>query len=106
LPLLRQAASRTVFTEHVAQLLAAFEPAIRLGATHGRPQGQQSVDPLSERELQVLRLIAEGRTNREIADLLIVSLNTVKKHSSSIYSKLGVHNRTEAVARARQIDLL
>jgi LuxR family transcriptional regulator, maltose regulon positive regulatory protein len=70
--------------------------------------GSQSglVEPLSARELQVLRLIAAGKRNKEIAAALTVSLNTVKKHSSHIYQKLGVDGRTQAVARARELNLL
>jgi len=64
------------------------------------------VEPLSERELEVLRLIAAGKSNREIAAALVVTLNTVKKHSSHIYGKLGVNGRTQAVARARELGLL
>jgi LuxR family maltose regulon positive regulatory protein len=68
--------------------------------------GQALVEPLSQRELEVLHLIALGRTNREIAQQLIVSPGTVKAHTSSIYRKLDVANRTEAVARARQLGIL
>jgi LuxR family maltose regulon positive regulatory protein len=64
------------------------------------------VEPLSARELEVLRLIASGKSNKEIAVALTVTLNTVKKHSSHIYGKLGVNGRTQAVARARELDLL
>jgi LuxR family maltose regulon positive regulatory protein len=64
------------------------------------------VEPLSQRELEVLHLIALGRTNQEIARQLIVSPGTVKAHTASIYRKLDVANRTEAVARARQIGIL
>jgi LuxR family maltose regulon positive regulatory protein len=64
------------------------------------------VEPLSPREIEVLHLIALGRTNREIAEQLIIALGTVKAHTSSIYRKLDVANRTEAVARARQIGVL
>ena len=64
------------------------------------------VEPLSERELQVLCLISEGLTNREVAQRLFLALSTVKVHTRSIYGKLDVHNRTEAVARARQLGLL
>jgi DNA-binding NarL/FixJ family response regulator len=62
--------------------------------------------PLSERELEVLQLIALGKTNKEIARELIVSPGTVKAHTASIYRKLDVANRTEAAARARQLDIL
>jgi LuxR family transcriptional regulator, maltose regulon positive regulatory protein len=68
--------------------------------------GQALVEPLSQRELEVLHLIAVGSTNQEIARQLIVSPGTVKAHTSSIYRKLDVANRTEAVARARQLGIL
>jgi LuxR family maltose regulon positive regulatory protein len=64
------------------------------------------VEPLSQRELEVLHLIALGMTNQEIARRLIVSKGTVKAHTASIYRKLDVANRTEAVARARKIGVL
>jgi LuxR family maltose regulon positive regulatory protein len=64
------------------------------------------VDPLTERELEVLQLIADGLTNQEIADELVVALGTVKAHTASIYGKLEVHGRTQAVARARGFGLL
>ena len=64
------------------------------------------VIPLSERELEVLRLLAAGEQNQEIADQLYLALNTVKKHVTHIFEKLGVANRTEAAARARQLGLL
>jgi LuxR family transcriptional regulator, maltose regulon positive regulatory protein len=64
------------------------------------------VEPLSQRELEVLQLVALGRTNQEIAEHLIVSRGTVKTHTHSIYRKLDVANRTEAVLRARQLGIL
>ena len=64
------------------------------------------VEPLSSRELEVLHLLAQGRTNQEIARQLIVAPGTVKAHASNIYRKLDVTNRTEAVARARQLAIL
>ena len=67
---------------------------------------QALIEPLSPRELEVLQLIALGRSNQEIALQLIVSPGTVKAHSASIYRKLDVANRTEAVARARQLGIL
>jgi LuxR family maltose regulon positive regulatory protein len=63
-------------------------------------------EPLSDRELEVLGLLAAGRTNREIAEELVVALDTVKKHVSHVLDKLGVANRTQAVARARELRLL
>jgi LuxR family maltose regulon positive regulatory protein len=64
------------------------------------------VEPLSPRELEVLELIAQGLSNREIAARLYLALNTVKAHARSIYSKLGVNNRTQAAARARALGIL
>lgn len=67
---------------------------------------QPLVDPLSERELEVLALIAEGLSNREISERLFLTVGTIKVHASNIYSKLDVGKRTEAVARARDLGLL
>jgi predicted ATPase/DNA-binding NarL/FixJ family response regulator len=64
------------------------------------------VEPLTERELAVLRLIAAGRSNREIADELFLALNTVRSYSQQIYGKLGVGSRTQAAVRARELGLL
>jgi LuxR family maltose regulon positive regulatory protein len=61
---------------------------------------------LNERELAVLRLIAAGRSNREIADTLVIALSTVKTHINNLYGKLGIHSRTQALARARALGLL
>jgi LuxR family maltose regulon positive regulatory protein len=69
-------------------------------------RAEAMVEPLSERELEVLQLIAEGLTNREIASRLFLSLNTVKAHNRNIYGKLGVRSRTRAVARARALGIL
>jgi len=64
------------------------------------------VEPLSDRELQVLRLIAEGLANQEIAAQLVVAPSTIKTHINNIYGKLGVQSRTEAIARAHELNLL
>jgi LuxR family maltose regulon positive regulatory protein len=64
------------------------------------------VEPLSQRELEVLHLMSLGRTNQEIARQLIVAPGTIKAHAASIYRKLDVANRTEAVSRARQLRIL
>jgi LuxR family maltose regulon positive regulatory protein len=64
------------------------------------------LEPLSERELEVLALIGEGLSNQEVGTKLFISLHTVKAHTRNIYAKLGAHNRTEAVARARALGLL
>jgi LuxR family maltose regulon positive regulatory protein len=67
---------------------------------------QPLVEPLSPRELEVLHLIADGYSNREIGQRLFLALDTVKGHNRRIYGKLGVHRRTEAIARARELELL
>ena len=63
-------------------------------------------EPLTAREVEVLRLIAAGMSNQEIADQLFISLSTVKRHIANAYGKLGVRNRTQATARANEMDLL
>jgi LuxR family maltose regulon positive regulatory protein len=104
---------------YVRDLLAAFPaaaPDATLSPAPASPTPAQSnptadashllVDPLSPRELEVLRLIASGASNRDVARELVVSLGTVKKHLNNIFAKLGAHSRTQAVARAREADLL
>ena len=61
---------------------------------------------MSERELEVLRLVASGLSNREVAQNLVLATGTVKKHTNNIFTKLGVRSRTEAVAHARELGLL
>jgi LuxR family maltose regulon positive regulatory protein len=96
--LLRAAGAQGHSPEYVKDLLEVF------GET---PVSQEAVlDPLSERELEVLHLVAEGLTNTEIAAELVIAHSTVKTHINRIYSKLGVNARTQAVARARQLQIL
>jgi LuxR family maltose regulon positive regulatory protein len=71
--------------------------------THPR---QSLIEPLSPRELEILQLVAQGLSNREIAERLFLALSTVKGHNRNIFDKLQVHRRTEAVARARELGLL
>jgi LuxR family maltose regulon positive regulatory protein len=66
---------------------------------------QSLIDPLTNRELEVLQLIADGLTNRQIGDKLVISTGTVKYYTSHIYRKLQVSNRTQAVASAREIGI-
>ncbi len=98
---------------YIQTLLAAgekhmHEPAAALFKSkepHSR-SSQPLLDPLSERELEVLYLVANGDSNCKIAEQLFVAVSTVKRHVSNIFSKLGVTNRTQAVARAREFGLL
>ncbi|MDP9373181.1 MAG: response regulator transcription factor [Chloroflexota bacterium] len=71
-----------------------------------RPRRQPLPEPLSERELEVLRLLATGASNREIADRLFIAEGTVKNHLTSILGKLGVRDRTQAALKARELGLL
>ena len=70
------------------------------------PQPSTLVELLSERELEVLRLIAAGLSNQAIADRLVVAVSTIKKHVNNIYGKLDVQSRTQALVRARELALL
>jgi LuxR family maltose regulon positive regulatory protein len=92
-------------------LLAAFPKTDAQGVrteSHAAltPQSSILVEPLSRRELEILRLIADGHSNQSIADTLIVAVSTVKKLINNIYSKLAVQSRTQALAHARQLNLL
>jgi len=71
-----------------------------------RPQQENLPDPLTPRELEILCLIGQGCSNPEIASELVVTINTIKKHTSNIYGKLGVRSRTQAIARAHELNLL
>ena len=86
--------------EYILTILSAF------GEKGKAPILQQLVEPLSERELDVLRLVAEGMSNGEIAQRLVVSVGTVKTHVHSIIDKLGVSSRMQAAAKARELGLL
>jgi LuxR family maltose regulon positive regulatory protein len=88
------------------QAVTAAQEVASAAGDPSRSSGQALVEPLSQRELEVLHLVALGRTNQEIAWQLIIAPGTVKAHTASIYRKLDVTNRTEAAARARQLGIL
>jgi LuxR family maltose regulon positive regulatory protein len=106
--LLYKALDRGVAPNYVNRLLQAFpidEPE-QVELSVSQVSESSYIEPLSEREIEVLQLIAEGLTNPEIATRLILSLYTVKTHTRNIYSKLGVNNRIQAVAKARTLGIL
>ena len=105
--LLREAARRRMSPAYVDWLLAAFlktEPRRKPADT--RPLQTSLLEPLSKRELDVLRLLASSLTGPQIADELFISLGTFQTHTKSIYGKLGVHNRLEAIQRSRELKLV
>ena len=85
-------------------VLAAFQQ--KTIAQKGHTQAQARPESLSERELQVLQLLVHGATNQEIAQELVIVIDTVKRHVSHIFAKLDVQNRVQAVRRAQELDLL
>jgi LuxR family maltose regulon positive regulatory protein len=111
--LLQEAASQGIAPAYAGKLLAAMR--VReygsMGETPTPPHSHTPthpslVEPLSDRELDVLRVLADGQTNQEIAQGLCVSINTVKTHLKNIYGKLGVNNRRAATAQAKNLGLL
>ena len=95
--------------EACARALRAFGQATAASGPRGRVGTAVVaglIEPLSDRELEVLHLLAAGKPNQQIAEELVVALNTVKKHVTHILDKLGAANRTEATARARELGLL
>jgi LuxR family maltose regulon positive regulatory protein len=103
--LIRHAVAAGVGGSYARRLLAAFEPP-KAAATAARPGAAGLAEPLTARETEILRLVASGMQNQEIADHLVISLATVKRHIANTYGKLDVGNRTAAVARASELLLL
>ena len=99
--LLRAAGKAGIAPSYVRRLLAAVHQ-----TEDSAPAGQGLIEPLSERELDVLRLLGSDLDGPDIARELVVSLNTIRTHTKSIYTKLGVNNRRAAVRRAKELDLL
>ena len=106
--LLYEATCRNLSPVYAGRLLASME--LEASETQHRTLSDHDpvalIEPLSEREIQVLQLISEGLSNREIAQKLYLSTSTIKAHTYSIYGKLDVHSRTQAVARARTLGIL
>ncbi len=104
--LLRHAVARGTAPVYTRRLLAAFDRSARPASTPAQVAATELTEPLTMREVEILRLIAAGMRNQEIADQLFISLSTVKRHIANAYGKLGVRHRTEAAARANELNLL
>lgn len=103
--LLSEAKARGIMPDYVTHLLSEFDMN-RQSDTVKNLTSQELIEALTERELEVLQLIAEGLSNREISERLFLALDTIKGHNRKIFAKLHVQNRTGAVARARELGLL
>ncbi len=105
--LLSEAAAYGIMPDYTGKLLAVFgtEAQKHENKSYLSP-AQPLIEPLSQRELEVLQLIAQGLSNREIGERLFLALDTVKGHNRRIYGKLQVQRRTEAVAKARSLNIL
>ena len=101
-------ANSSPIRDYIRQLLSQFETELNHGIQppDNISPNESLVEPLSQREIEVLHLMASGKTNQAIAQQLIVAPGTIKAHAASIYRKLDVANRTEAVARARELSIL
>jgi LuxR family maltose regulon positive regulatory protein len=104
---LRKRDRKSGLTPYLDTLLTAFQQENKAHVRADKPtEAYQLPEPLSKRELEILQLLARGVSNQEIAQELMIALDTVKRHASTIFSKLGVRNRIQAVKQAREIDLL
>ena len=91
---------------YVAALLKACGEPVEMTLHPSSPRSSPLLEGLTAREREVLRLLVSGASNREIADQLVLSVNTVKKHVFNICSKLNVQSRTQAIAKVRALNIL
>ena len=104
--LLRHAAAAGIATAYTRRLLSAFDTPARPASPPAQPTAPELAEPLTAREIEVLRLIAAGLRNEAIAGQLFISPSTVKRHIANAYGKLGVAHRVEAITRANDLHLL
>lgn len=112
--LLLEALKRGIEVDYTQQLLSAFHPPeVRqmpdtsiAHPTETRFSTSALIEPLSGREMEVLKLLGQGLSDKQIAATLVIARETVHKHLKNVYGKLGVHSRTEAIAHARELGLL
>ncbi len=105
LPLLKLALQQNVTPQYVTHLLNMISSPEPESGSQSRAN-RLLIEPLSDRELEVLSLAAEGLSNQQIAEKLYVAISTVKKHMGAIFGKLNVSSRTEAIQRARTLGLI
>ena len=105
--LLHEVRAHGISVDYVTRLLTAFNQDVS-GKSRGHPRQHMNddIEALSDRELEVLRLVADGASNREIAQQLVVSVGTVKRHLNNIFAKLDAQSRTQAIANAKKNNIL
>ena len=101
-----EAEKQRIRSARIQQILPLAAPPSRIIPASSSPSAGPLIEPLSQREIEVLQLMAQGLSNHQISERLFLALSTVKGHNRIIFSKLQVQRRTEAVARARQLGLL
>jgi LuxR family maltose regulon positive regulatory protein len=107
--LLSLAISQNIAPDYASKLLAAFPKYVLAAVPNAKERKVNPkilVEPLSQREIEVLRLMTEGYKYKEIAEQLVVSINTVRHHTRNVYGKLHANNRTQAIGRAKELNLL
>ena len=104
--LLRHAAAGDIASSYARRLLSAFDKPVQPAPRRVKATSTGLAEPPTGREVEVLRLVADGMRNQEVADHLFISLATVKRHIANAYGKLGAGHRTEAIARANELNLL